>query len=606
MLTAFLREHPMREMLPGGTRALWPSAEDRQAWDGIPAEYRQEIRKLAAEYAAVPYPARSASGFLAFVRTGDRQADEVPYFTRRRKLCAAVLNCCADSDAGLDDVIDGIWLLCEESTWVISAHNVNPVPGAPAQADYPLPDVRKPYIDLFSAQTGMILSLASFLLEKRLGSVSPLICGRIREEIRKRILRPFMDTDEFWWMGFRRKDLNNWTPWILSNLMVCAVLDPMPAEELAETLERACGMLDRWLDALPEDGGCDEGPGYWNMAGGSLLDCLMILERVTGGRMTLLNNEKIRNILSFPLKAELGNGWFANFADCDARPFISGERLETAGRMLDDPALTALGTRMRGTIADQLNDVPHLTRALDLIFHAPAKTQLTGDIPKDVYLPDLQVRTVRRGGWTLACKGGHNGENHNHNDVGSFILMQDGEPAVADAGNMVYTAKTFSEERYTLWNVRADWHNLPMIGGSMEREGAEHAAREVKCTPDGLELNLEAAYDADAGIRKLKRTFALSADGLRLTDDGELLTGLTVTWVFLLLRKPQWENGRITAGNLEISCPEGLTFTAEEKPVTDTRMARSWPGSLWRVMLQSRETERFCMTFVFSAGQREG
>ena len=99
--------------------------------------------------------------------------------------------------------------------------------------------------------------------------------------------------------------------------------------------------------------------------------------------MTFRKNEKIRNILRFPLTMEMGNGWFANFADCDARPFISGERMETAGRMLKDPALTVLGTRMRGTIADQLNDVPHLTRALDLIFHVPAdETDLSTDKPE--------------------------------------------------------------------------------------------------------------------------------------------------------------------------------------------------------------------------------
>ena len=67
MLTAFLREHPMRELLPGGTRVLYPPAEDRQAWNGIPAKYRQEIREIAEEYAAASYPVRSASGFLAFV-----------------------------------------------------------------------------------------------------------------------------------------------------------------------------------------------------------------------------------------------------------------------------------------------------------------------------------------------------------------------------------------------------------------------------------------------------------------------------------------------------------------------------------------------------------
>ncbi len=596
----------MAELLRGGTRKLYPPAGDRQAWDGIREESRREIRELAKAYAGVPYPARTASGFLAFSRTGDRQADEKPYFTRRRKLCAAVLEACAFPGGDPDAVVDGVWTICEESSWVISAHNVNPIPGAPSPAEYPLPDIRKPYIDLFSAQTGMILSLAASLLGEELDAVSPLIRSRIREEIRRRILKPFMQTDDFWWMGVRRKDLNNWTPWILSNVMVCAVLDPMPVKKLAELLARACGMLDRYLDVLPADGGCDEGAGYWNMAGGALLDCLTLLETVTAGKMAFWDDGKIRNILRYPVEAHLGGGWFANFADCDARPFISGERMETAGRKLGDPELTALGSGMRGTIADQLNDVPHLTRALDLVFHAPVRGPARGTgAPKDTWLPDLQVRTVRRGGWTLACKGGHNGENHNHNDVGSFVLFRDGEPAVVDAGNMVYTAKTFSNERYTLWNVQAEWHNLPLVGGHPEREGAGHAARKVDCTPDGLALNLEEAYDAEAGVRELRRSFTLGADGLLLEDEGTLESAQEITWVFLLRDRPVWEDGRIVAGNLAVDCPEHLTYTAEEKPVTDARMARNWPGSLWRVKLRSERTDRFRMRFAFRTADRE-
>ena len=211
---------------------------------------------------------------------------------------------------------------------------------------------------------------------------------------------------------------------------------------------------------------------------------------------------RIRNILCFPLRVEIGNGWFANFADCDARPFISGERMETAGQKTGEAALTALGTRMRGTVEDQLNDVPHLTRALDLLFHAPAgETETAAERKTDTWLPDLQVRLVRRGAWTLVCKGGNNGENHNHNDVGSFILSLHGEPAVVDAGNMVYTAKTFSGERYTLWNVQSAWHNLPEFGGCGQRAGGEYAARNVACLPDGMQLDMEHSvfFQPDSG-----------------------------------------------------------------------------------------------------------
>ena len=72
MFTAFLRDHPMAELLKSGTRALYPPAEDRQAWAGIAERHRKEIRDLAESFAKVPYPVRSATGFLAFARTGDR------------------------------------------------------------------------------------------------------------------------------------------------------------------------------------------------------------------------------------------------------------------------------------------------------------------------------------------------------------------------------------------------------------------------------------------------------------------------------------------------------------------------------------------------------
>ena len=37
-------------------------------------------------------------------------------------------------------------------------------------------------------------------------------------------------------------------------------------------------------------------------------------------------------------------------------------------------------------------------------------------------------------------QGRHNDESHNHNDVGSFILMHQREPVLVDVGNVVYTA----------------------------------------------------------------------------------------------------------------------------------------------------------------------
>ena len=588
MLSEHLKAHPIEPLLRDEGRNLFPSAEDRGAWEAVSPEQREEIRTLNAEYAA-PYPMRTATEFLAYVRDDSRLADEDPYFFRRRKLCAAVLACCVFPEAPIDSVIDGIWCIAEGTSWVVSAHNVNPIPGAPAPAEYPLPDPDDPYVDLFSAQTGMILSLTLQMLGGRLDGETPMLRKRIEREIERRILEPFRTRDDFWWMGNLRKDLCNWTPWILSNILVCAAVYPMTKTELAAIIERACGMLDRYLDIVPEDGGCDEGPGYWNMAGGSLMDFLEILEKLTGGAVSFMQETKIRNLLAFPRNAALGGGWFANFADSDAKPMISGERLQAAGERLGDSGLVRLGARIRGSIRDQLYDLPHLTRALELIFHpAPAEDAGVEETPGDVWLPELQFRIIRRGSFVLACKGGHNGENHNHNDVGSFILTVEGEPEIVDAGNMLYSAKTFSSRRYTLWNVRAAYHNLPMIGRFEEKEGREHEARNVKATRNGLELELAAAYEEGAGVRSLRRAFALEEDGLTLTDEIRLETEMPVTWVFMLRHKPVTGAGWADAGAVTLRFSEELEACAEEIPMTDARMAGIWHESLWRLTLRGK------------------
>ncbi len=596
MFREYFAAHPLASLLLPGPQDLWPPAGDR-AWKDLGGDQLKEIREKAEEYAKEPYPLRRATDFLAFTRTGSRKADEEGYFFRRRKLCWASLLCCIDEDASADDVIDGLWCICEETSWVISAHNVNPIPGAPRPEDYPLPDPDRPYVDLFAAQTGMILAIVCRLLGDRLDAVSPLIRRRAQREIQRRILRPFMENDDFWWMGFRRKDLNNWTPWIVSNIMAAACTVPLPGDiALPALMERALGMADRWLDVVPDDGGCDEGAGYWNMAGGALADCVWILERMTGGRADLWGNEKLRAVASFPLKAEIGNGWFVNFADCDARPFLSGERLQYAGERMHCPALTALGHRHRGTLSAQLDDVPHLTRLLCLLFSPDPRGR--AEEKADVWLPCLEMRVVRRGDWTLCCKGGHNGESHNHNDVGSFMLYLEGQPVIVDAGNMTYTAATFSDRRYTLWNVRSAFHNLPMPLLKEQVCGDKHRAEDVRCLPDGLSLDMAAAWDCP-GILQVHREMRLRGEGLAVHDTVCLAQEGGTAWVLMLRNAPELLPGKVLSGPVLIEYPDIFTAACEAISVDDPRMARNFPGSLYRVTItspaRSRADALFCV-----------
>jgi hypothetical protein len=123
-------------------------------------------------------------------------------------------------------------------------------------------------------------------------------------------------------------------------------------------------------------------------------------------------------------------------------------------------------------------------------------------------------------GLTLAVKGGHNGENHNHNDVGTVVIALRGIPVVVDAGRPTYTAQTFSVERYQIWTMRSDWHNVPLIRACAQREGRPFAARDVVAEiTDGrtaLRLDLAAAYPR-GDVRHWWRTAALDRSAARVT-----------------------------------------------------------------------------------------
>ena len=82
-----------------------------------------DMETFIAKWRGTPYPMLLLSDYAAFVRTGSRAQCETPYFARRRKLIAAVLDVCLHGEsADMSAVEDGLWCICEETTWAISAH----------------------------------------------------------------------------------------------------------------------------------------------------------------------------------------------------------------------------------------------------------------------------------------------------------------------------------------------------------------------------------------------------------------------------------------------------------------------------------------------------
>ena len=243
----------------------------------------------------------TATQFLAFHRTGDRQAYEKPYFARRVLLMGAALaECAEDSGRYLDAVIDGIW--CVPGGKQLDAQRPQRQRPSRHATDDRAPPARygKSLRRSFCGANGGDAADILYLLEDKLDAVSPLIARRVRSEVGRRVIVPFLTHDDFWWMGMIRHNVNNWTPWIVSNVIDVLLLLERDAYRRSAGVARAMRMLDSYIAVLPSDGGCDEGAGYFNMRGAALFDALQSVYTATGGRVSFYHEPLIRRIAAFP------------------------------------------------------------------------------------------------------------------------------------------------------------------------------------------------------------------------------------------------------------------------------------------------------------------
>lgn len=576
----------------------FPVYSDRQSWAVVPEAHRANLIAKAEAYLDYDWAPLPASAFLEYSKNGNRSRFESIQFKRRNVLSTLILaECLEHKGRFLENIANGVWATCEESFWGVPAHISMQKNGKPG-----LPDVTEPIVDLFAAETGSLLSWAYYLLREPLDSISPLISDRIVYEVDRRVLSPNLERNDFWWMGYNGTEVNNWNPWICSNWLIAALLVERDKEKKKQALYKITECLDHFLNDYPEDGGCDEGPSYWDKAGGALFDCLELLYGASKGKYTVFNDQLVKNIGAYIYYAHIDKDYFIDFADASARVDINPVLVYNFGKRTGSRELMSLGVYAasaqqieKGRISGNLY---HMGNAL---FNARELAEAEKRVlqPKDFWLPALQIFGARQKqgspeGFFLAGKGGHNGESHNHNDVGNFILYYDGKPVIIDIGVETYTSKTFSANRYDIWTMQSGYHNLPTVNGYGQLPGKQYAAEEVSFKAGKREavfsLDIAGAYPSEAGILKWDRKLVLKRDGIfRLVDDYALkaVTG-ELFFSFMTPCPPVIKDGKLVlrGDGFEAVMPfdkNKMELVTEEKIIEDERLKRSWKDKLYRV-----------------------
>lgn len=505
------------------------TATDRAVWDDVDPVTRGQILEAAQQAVDEPWPALTASAWVAFATRGDRRAYEDAYFSRRRRLSALALALALDT-AGpwLTHLLDGIWSVLEETSWCVPAHDITSHSPQWQRSMRALPDPSAPTVDLFAAETAATLSSIAALHGGR-GATDPSVrevFARIAREVDGRVLRPFEDeAEKYHWFGLA----SNWNPWIISNVLLAALLNDLGRDRWAHIAALAQESLIGYRAGVPADGGSAEGLMYWWQSGARYFESLELLTAFDpASRARIMTDPLLGRIARYPLVVHLGGPWSANFGDGGSRVpapsrGVVKERhpyglLHRFARHVRDEDLARFARSRRGTAP--LVELPvALSRALVILSDTAWRqaSELHDPSPRSQFLDRLEILTTREtggrtSGLALVAKGGHNGEPHNHNDVGSFIVASDGVPVIIDAGTGTYTRESFGPSRYKAWFTRSNFHNTPTPADAEQPPGAEYRARDVVFRDDAdqtsLEMELVEAYPPSM-LRSWRRTMSL-------------------------------------------------------------------------------------------------
>lgn len=598
----FLSENiPMKEWKP------FAAATNREAYEALPADYREKMIARGEAHICRPFPALRATDFMAFTRTGNRTDYETLYFAKRHQLNDLVVaECMEGTGRFLDDIVDGIFSLCEETAWQLPAHNTYPGDTAPS----PLADATHPLLDLFACETGAQLACIHYLLGEALDQISPMITLRIRKELHRRIITPYLD-EHFWWMGDGEKPMCNWTAWCTQNVLRTVFFLDVSEEIKCAVLRKASMSLDCFLKDYGDDGCCDEGPLYFRRAGLCLHAATGLMNAVTDGAYSPLYEwPKIRNIAAYICNVHIDGKYYFNFADSAPVAGRAGVREYTFGLATQNPFLVQFAAADYQAATDEelygeeiyLLDLSYRMQDAFLRGELLATDTISRLAPKDVYYNSIGLFLARSTHFSLAVKAGDNDDNHNHNDTGSLILYRDGRPILIDIGVESYTAKTFSADRYSIWTMQSGYHNLPTICGIDEAAGADYRATNVDVrldvTSPSIAMELASAYPLLEEGFSYRRSVILDKEkeAVTLQDSANPFDGdHDIILNFITYDRPIPEGPLLHVGEATLSYAGASLLAIETLPITDARLRASWDHDLTRIRLQLTE-EIFTLT----------
>lgn len=451
------------------------------------AKLREGAAKKTEEYLATEPPRVKFSDIHLFATTGNRtvfQAVFGNYQSRMEHYFFMYL--LTNDEKYIEPLADIMWNIMDFETWTIPAHVREELPE----------EARKRFLDLTSTIMAFRISEIIYFIGDKLPE---LVTKRAKYEVRYRLIDSFKSYTGGW-----LNVTHNWSA-VCCGATLATYLYMAEKEEIDEQLPRLMEGIERYLSGFDDEGCCLEGIGYWNYGFSHFCLFASMLRDYTDGEIDLFKLPKVHEIAKFQQNSAINERQSISFSDAGVVFSANGWLSHFLKNEFPDIEIPSIPPASGGPVLRYvLWQDPNL---------ADCKMN-----PKSRIFHDAQWFIYRSEPYNFVCKGGHNAEPHNHNDVGSFIISKNGKTTFTDPGTGEYTRQYFAADtRYGHLSCSSRGHSVPIINGREQVIG-RNKSTVYEDAENRYSFSMENAYD-DPTLTGLKRSFDCETDGITLTDE---------------------------------------------------------------------------------------
>ncbi|MEI6865248.1 hypothetical protein [Flavicella sp.] len=496
----------LEAVMPKKTYQPSPSIIDRDYWDRIAAtESGKDYIKVAlSKFEKKPEVPITDSIYRLANKQGNRGIYKPRYYRTMDRLEHYILaECLENKGRFLPQINIYSHAILDMKSWLHPNHDDN---------DNGVLEGRRVSIDLGARKFGSVLALAEVLLGNKLEKG---LSDEITTQLQWRIIDSYLKSCETLdknnkWI----KSTSNWNSVCTSGSVFVSISIAKTEKERIGAIGSALNSMKYYLSGFSTDGYCSEGLGYWGYGFGHYLYLAQIIYDYTDGNINLFeadNPLKLKNIGNFPEKFEIQNGRCAPFADGVSSISKKGSNFAYVLSAKKYGAIKPTELRLEEAVEQLISwsDPESFTFKKNT-----DKEKL--EFPDYSYFEDFGMvisRGKQKVPFSIAIKAGHNAENHNHSDVGTYTIVLNKDIMTGDIGAPSYIAGSFSPKN----KARSSWgHPVPRIDGTLQSNGKEFLGNiissEFTKTNDKVIMDLKWAYKL-AALKSLVRTMENDKSG---------------------------------------------------------------------------------------------